>query len=157
MLVLVLLCVGLHYVYTTWADEHQEVSEEESKENAAELFAKFDLDGKGISKQEVTKIVKRIAHEVTDSEIDDLFARADEDGSGAIDFDEFYSAAYGNDGDTSSAAGESEDAAAVSGEGEASSAAPAFVFDLAGLVKKKRAADRRTEVLTVLFVAIFLL
>lgn len=151
MIAIVVAGVGVYYVYRTWADEHKTVGDEERKEIAAEIFGRFDLDGKGINRDEVGKIAARIAPDATGPEIDALFEKADKDRGGTIDFDEFYAAAY-NEPTTEAT---STEAGAGMDDDLKTDSSP--TLDFAGLVRRRRHTDRITEALTGLFIAIFLL
>lgn len=152
VLLVVLICVGVYHIFSIWTEEHKKVSDDDQRQTALELFSLFDMDGDGICKDEVAMIAKRISPDATDQDIDSLFTMADADCSGHIDFDEFYSAAYSQSSEHDSDSVDKDDVSEASIASHKSS-----TIDLAGLVKRKRKADRRTQTLTVLFVAIFLL
>jgi Ca2+-binding EF-hand superfamily protein len=59
------------------------------KERLQKLFAWFDKDGDGIDFAEVQKFVEKIDPSVSKAEAMALFRRADADGSGIIDYQEF--------------------------------------------------------------------
>ena len=55
-------------------------------EEIKKAFEVFDRDGSGqISKAELQDVMKSIGEKLTDAEIDEMMAQADEDGSGTID------------------------------------------------------------------------
>ncbi|MCJ1440326.1 MAG: hypothetical protein MMC23_000809 [Stictis urceolatum] len=59
-------------------------------EEIKKAFEVFDRDGSGqISKAELQDVMKSIGEKLTDAEIDEMMAQADEDGSGTIDYQEF--------------------------------------------------------------------
>eukprot|EP01043_Picozoa_sp_COSAG02_P034392 COSAG02_NODE_2401_length_8945_cov_4.251752_3_plen_184_part_00 len=145
-LLVVVTCVGVYHLFRIWTDEHKKVGEDEQRETALELYQLFDIDGDGIGKDEVAMIAMRIAPGATQKDIDSLFMMADADGSGHIDFEEFYGAAYSQ---SSEHGQDTVDSDAMDD--------PQSTIDLASLVKRKRTADRRTQTLTVLFVVVFLL
>ena len=66
--------------------------EETHKAEVQKIFDMFDLDGNGIELDEVAVICRRISPKATAAEIEALFHSADTDGSGVIDFEEFYAA-----------------------------------------------------------------
>ena len=66
--------------------------EETHKAEVQKIFDRFDLDGNGIELDEVAVICRRISPKATAAEIEALFQSADTDGSGVIDFEEFYAA-----------------------------------------------------------------
>ena len=152
VLLVVVICVGVYHVFSIWTEEHKKVSDDDQRQTALELFNLFDMDGDGICKDEVVQIAKRISPDATDKDIDSLFTMADVDGSGHIDFDEFYTAAYSQSSEHDSGSVDKDDMS----DTDIAADKPSTI-DLAGLVKRKRKADRRTQTLTVLFVAIFLL
>merc|ERR1712166_207430 len=57
-------------------------------------YHRFDPDGDGISWTEMNEIVNKIDDDITEEETQELFERADTDGGGLIDFDEFYAAVH---------------------------------------------------------------
>ena len=70
----------------------EDTDPEELDEQLRNVFDKFDKDKNGINKGDVKKIVLQVNPDVTDQAIDTLFAAADADGGGFIDFDEFRAA-----------------------------------------------------------------
>jgi Ca2+-binding EF-hand superfamily protein len=67
-------------------------SAEIQKEICKEIFDRFDTDGDGIELAEVELIMKKIEPTMTAEHALVLFEQADTDGSGCIDFEEFFGA-----------------------------------------------------------------
>ena len=82
---------------------------EAAKARTKQMFEKFDKDGTGITQAIVKEIVMEGSRErarlgaparvVTDQQIAKIFEVADSDGSGVIDFTEFYAAMNSDDAD----------------------------------------------------------
>ena len=63
---------------------------DEQKKELREAFNKFDIDKDGsITVTELKEVLMKMGIEKTDLEIADLIDKADKDGSGTIDFDEY--------------------------------------------------------------------
>ena len=131
VVVVVILLVWAQYFYREHRDTTVAVTEEESTAHAKALFDKFDLDGKGITLEELGFIVKRVDQSVTPEQVEVIFSTADTDGGGFISFDEFYEAMKSGSDDNAT-------------------------LDLALVVKQKQAADRQSDALTKVFLIVFL-
>jgi hypothetical protein len=91
LVVFVAAVIGLAYCF--------QIRRLDRKTGLKELFDRFDIDGNGeIDKPTVVKMVHNVAPLATAQEIDALFAHADADASGAIDYDEFLRATKDGDG-----------------------------------------------------------
>ena len=55
-------------------------------------FCEYDLDGSGELSRKETKLAMEKGQQrpVSDAEVDSLFKEMDKDGSGTVEFDEFY-------------------------------------------------------------------
>jgi Ca2+-binding EF-hand superfamily protein len=97
MVTIVALLVGAVYAYQMIQLNRNppEVDSPKGKERMQKLFARFDKDGDGIDFAEVQKILEKIDPSVSEAEATALFRRADADGSGVIDYQEFSDAVNG--------------------------------------------------------------
>ena len=93
MIASIAFLVILYYKFQLSRLQKRGIDPVESEDRMHEVFSKFDVDGDGIDKDDVKKIVMKVNPEVSDETIDKLFAAADTDGGGHIDFDEFMAAA----------------------------------------------------------------
>merc|ERR1711871_568593 len=133
----VLLTFGIFVYQSNKArSENDDVNSEETMERLHDIFAKFDTDGTGIDKAEVTTMCAKIDEDITSNEIDYLFEAADSDGSGQIDFKEFYSAVIST---------------------EKKNRKDAKRLDLKKLVQKKRRTDIASDATGRIFLLVFLL
>ena len=94
MLVLVVIVVTAVYEIQMKKlnNPDMEITEEENRAQLRETFGRFDKDGDGIDIEEVALICQKVDPDATREEIETLFQRADTDGGGVIDFEEFYAA-----------------------------------------------------------------
>jgi hypothetical protein len=68
------------------------VSRASDETHLRDMFAQFDKDGNGIAIAEVLAMVKRMQLSTPKAELEAMFADADTDKSGRLDFDEFLAA-----------------------------------------------------------------
>eukprot|EP01045_Picozoa_sp_COSAG04_P010697 COSAG04_NODE_661_length_11448_cov_24.495903_2_plen_138_part_00 len=131
---LVAVAVGLIYLSEMRALDRADYrpDNEEAAADLRELYEQFDTDGDGIQLDEVQKIVLKIEPSTASEDVERLFKKADADGSGHIDFEEFH--------------------AAVSVSDDSS-----IQLDLGVLVKKKAQANIRDTATGRLFLVVFLL
>ena len=104
---------------------------EEEMEEMREVFKKFDVDGEGVTQEEVRAIVDKIDPSISDDQVEILFKAADTDGGGRIDFEEFHAAATSDHHDSN--------------------------FDLGILVKKEQKLEAGAQAFGRLFLVAFLL
>ena len=135
MVLLVAVAVGLIYLYEMRALDRADYhpADEEAITDLRELYEQFDTDGDGIQLEEVQVIVHKIEPTTASEDVEALFKKADADGSGHIDFEEFH--------------------AAVSADADDE----AVQLDLGILVKKKAQANIRDAATGRLFLVVFLL
>ncbi len=69
---------------------------DEQLEEFKQAFDMFDKDGDGISKEELEEAMITFGKPPSPEELDEMMKRADEDGSGTIDFEEFLKLMSGN-------------------------------------------------------------
>ena len=62
---------------------------DEQLEEFKQAYDMFDKDGDGISKEELKEAMLTFGKAPTQEELNDIMRKADEDGSGTIDFEEF--------------------------------------------------------------------
>jgi Ca2+-binding EF-hand superfamily protein len=62
---------------------------DEQIEELKQAYDMFDKDGDGISKEELEDAMKTFGKAPTGEELDEMMRKADEDGSGTVDFEEF--------------------------------------------------------------------
>ena len=91
--------VGIVYVIRHKNAENETLgsNSEEARVHVKELIDRFDEDGEGIKPAKPAEIVKILTELDTDTTEEDaaaLFKAADSDGSGVIDFDEFFAAVH---------------------------------------------------------------
>jgi hypothetical protein len=120
----------IYKVHANGVDNGKESDPETTKEHMRVLFDKFDKDAGGIDPAEVKCIMLQIDPEVEDAAVDKLFAIADTDGSGVIDFDEFLAAVTHEDKEN---------------------------FSLDELVKSKEKFDLKSEALDQIFLLVFVM
>jgi hypothetical protein len=130
---LVVAIVHATYVFETFKVNHQGDDEEKQKEHVREMFQAFDTNDDGITLPEVDAVLVQLDPEASAEVAAKIFAMADVDASGVIDFAEFYSAV------THPEAGEGLD------------------MDLAALVKRTEQNAVRATAVSRLFLLIFLL
>jgi hypothetical protein len=145
LVIVVVVIVGMEYIYRERRDANKDVSEDEQRENAKEIFDRIDLDGEGLKPDEIATVVRRIDATVDDTQIQTIFNVADEDGSGIISFEEFYAAISGSPSNTGKAF-----------ESEAASE-DMIELDLGSIIQKKMLAERHSDALTKVFLLVFLL
>ena len=135
MVLLVAVAVLLIYIYEMRQLDRADYQpdDEEAIADLRELYEQFDTDGDGIELEEVQAIVAKIDPTTASEDVEALFKKADSDGSGYIDFEEFY--------------------AAVSADADDE----ALQLDLGILVKKKAQANIRDAATGRLFLVVFLL
>ena len=92
LVVMVLVAVAVTHVYRMWKIAKGGTDEEVKKEHLMQMFMKFDKDGDGIEIEEMLEICEKIDPDIPFEQVQSIFSKADEDGSGAIDFEEFYGA-----------------------------------------------------------------
>ena len=67
------------------------LSDEELRARLRPVFHKFDVDGSGtVSTEEMASMLSLLEMDLTPDEVAQLMVDADPDGSGEIDFEEFY-------------------------------------------------------------------
>jgi len=67
------------------------VDKETLKKDLRDAFRLFDKEGNGfISRATMKALLKEIANELTDADLDAAIDEIDEDGSGKIEFEEFF-------------------------------------------------------------------
>ena len=138
LVVVVILLVVSQYFYRESRDAKVVISEEDQLQQARTLFNRFDKDRQGIKLEEVALVVRKIDPKATDEQVKAIFQSGDTDGSGVINFDEFFAKTKGGvDGDN------------VAGEPQA--------LDLGLVVKQQLKADRQSDALTKVFLLVFLL
>lgn len=140
----VVVAVILQFLYREQRDAKKEVTEEENRENAKEIFDRIDLDGNGLELNEVAAVVREIDEAVSDAEIDALFSVADTDDSGVISFEEFYTAISTSSNEVTKGI-ESEEGSDK-----------AITLDLGNIIRNKLLADRKSDALTKIFLVVFL-
>ena len=98
---LAMLCAVVLVVFVVFMEKMRRINnpnniitKEEELEKMKDLYHRFDPDGDGISWTEMNEIVNKIDDDITEEETQELFERADTDGGGLIDFDEFYAAVH---------------------------------------------------------------
>ena len=69
---------------------------DEQLEELKSAYDMFDKDGDGISKDELRDAMNTFGKAPSADELDEIMRRADEDGSGTIDFEEFLKLMAGN-------------------------------------------------------------
>ena len=96
MLVVMLVVIAVllfFFLSVAKANRKSEKASEKDKKEAAEVaFKRFDTDGRGINKDEMTAMCAKIDERITKKQVTELFEAADRDGGGIIDFTEFYTA-----------------------------------------------------------------
>jgi Ca2+-binding EF-hand superfamily protein len=71
-------------------DDRQD-GRKDSREDIEKVFKLFDDDNTSrISFRNLTRVVEELGENIDDEEMQDMIAQADRDGSGEINFDEFY-------------------------------------------------------------------
>jgi centrin-1 len=67
------------------------MSERDSKEEIAKVFALFDHDGQGkISFRDLKRVVTELGENISDEEMREMIEEADKDGDGFVVFDDFF-------------------------------------------------------------------
>ena len=89
--------IVLELIHFKWEAAHIEknaskLTEEENKMRVRRIYDRFDLDGEGVSLEEVILIVKSIDPNIPPEQVEDLFNEADADGGGVLSFEEFFNA-----------------------------------------------------------------
>ena len=135
VLLLLVAAVGIRYVIRQKKAKNETLgsNSEEARAHVKELFDRFDEDGNGIEPAEVAKILTELDPDTTEEDAAALFKAADSDGSGVIDFDEFFAAVHDHHSD------------------------PGQGLDLQKIVLKKQAWDIRDAATGQLFLVIFVL
>merc|ERR1740117_2741512 len=87
----------LELVHFKWEVAHIEknaakLTEAENKMRVRRIYDRFDLDGDGVSLEEVILIVKSIDPNIPPEQVKDLFDEADADNGGVLSFEEFFNA-----------------------------------------------------------------
>ena len=87
----------LELVHFKWEVAHIEknaakLTEAENKMRVRRIYDRFDLDGDGVSLEEVILIVKSIDPNIPPEQVKDLFDEADADNGGGLSFEEFFNA-----------------------------------------------------------------
>ena len=100
VVVLVVIAVLLFFKGSVAKLKHKNMTatDDEKMEAAKMAFGKFDKDGQGINKDEMTAMCNKIDKSITKKQIKQLFEAADKDGGGIIDFNEFWAALQGQPG-----------------------------------------------------------
>jgi len=145
LVVAVSILVGLQFVYREWRDASKDITKEEHKELVQEIFDHIDLDGEGLTVEEIATVVRKIDSTIDETQIQTMFSVADKDGSGIISFEEFYAAVDASPSETH----QESDSDAASKD--------AIELDLGSVIQKKLLADRHSDALTKLFLVVFLL
>eukprot|EP01051_Picozoa_sp_SAG22_P005755 SAG22_NODE_353_length_11812_cov_58.910783_4_plen_1161_part_00 len=133
--VAVVVGVFMFQMYTSSPDDYAVMTDEHIAHLRA-VFNKFDVDGSGIELDEIRAVVEEVDPSYGDDDVQALFKKADRDGSGVIDFDEFHAAALAKGAEDSS--GEKR-------------------LDLRELIWKKQRMDLITEASSRLLLFVFLL
>jgi Ca2+-binding EF-hand superfamily protein len=94
MVIIVALLVGAVYTFQMiqLIRNPPHTDSPKGKERMQKLFARFDIDGDGIDLAQAQKIVEKIDSSISEVDSTALFKRADVDGSGIIDYEEFSDA-----------------------------------------------------------------
>lgn len=78
--------------------EEEEVSEEQMQDELREAFRFYDREGNGtITTDVLRELVKELDESLDEKQLDEIVAEMDNDGSGALDFDEFMEVMMGED------------------------------------------------------------
>jgi len=78
--------------------EEEEISAEQMQEELREAFRFYDREGNGtITTDVLRELVKELDDSLTEEQLDQVVAEMDNDGSGALDFDEFMEVMMGED------------------------------------------------------------
>lgn len=135
IVLVVIVVVGLIYLHELQALNRadQQLNDEEVAAQLHKLYKSFDKDGDGIQLNEVRKIVAKIEPTTAAEDVEEIFRKADADGSGIISFEEFHAAVSADDSDES------------------------IQLDLGILVKKKAKHKIRDDATGRLFLVVFLL
>lgn len=68
---------------------------DEVKTDLKKAFQVFDLNGDGfISREELQKVLTKMGEKLTDKEVDEMMKKADKNGDGKIDYDEYVDMMY---------------------------------------------------------------
>merc|ERR1711865_1134847 len=92
LVILVLLAVLVVHAFRMRAISKGETDEEKKKVVMRAIFDKFDEDGTGIELTEMQRICEKVDPNITVEQVENVFNKADADGGGIIDFEEFYAA-----------------------------------------------------------------
>ena len=135
LLALVVIAVMAAYIYNQNKAKNETTNGDspEIRAHVRELFDRFDTDGEGVKLDEVTVILAEIDPAITADQAAIIFKEADLDGSGIIDYDEFFVAVHTSHSSTNGG------------------------LDLQKLVLKKQALDIRDSATGQLFLIVFLL
>ena len=69
----------------------KKVSDKDSRANIAKVFPLYDRDGTGtISLSSLRAVADELGEDIDNKELEELLTRADANGDGVIDFEEFY-------------------------------------------------------------------
>lgn len=69
----------------------KKVSDKDSRANIQKVYSLYDREGTGvISAQSLRAVAEELGEAIDDKEIDELLRRADANGDGVVDFEEFY-------------------------------------------------------------------
>ena len=69
----------------------KKVNDKDSRNNIAKVFPLYDRDGSGtITLASLRQVADELGETVDDKELEELLVRADANGDGVIDFEEFY-------------------------------------------------------------------
>jgi hypothetical protein len=135
LVLLVVTTVAIAYIYDTFKvnRDSQGHDEEKHKKHARQVFQVFDTNNDGIQLSEVEAVLAKLDPEASTEVAAKIFAKADANANGVIDFTEFYAAV------THPEASEGLD------------------MDLAALVKLSEQNTVRARAVSRLFLLIFLL
>lgn len=69
----------------------KKVNDKDSRANIAKVFPLYDRDGTGsISLSSLRAVADELGEDIDNKELEELLTRADANGDGVIDFEEFY-------------------------------------------------------------------
>ena len=150
----VVALVVVQFMYRERRDANKEVTEEEHREQAREIFDRIDPDGDGLELDEIALVVRKIDHSASDAQIQTIFNDADTDGGGVISFEEFYAAiSVSRDTDAFEKESSSDSRQRKSRK---ESSEDTFQLDLGGVIQRKLLAERHSDALTKVFLLVFL-